>query len=98
MIRAGTASKQSNFLSNVVSQFMPHQHQAIPADDFKLHIRFGPHISIRDSQVFLWRKLTFGMVNLKPFKPRHVLVCTKREVQNIVDLEPQEVFELFKTG
>ncbi len=33
---------------------------------------------IPSSQIFLLRKNVFGMTNLKPFVPGHVLICSRR--------------------
>lgn len=44
------------------------------------------NISIPLSQVFLNRSKVYSMVNLKPFVPGHVLICTKRVVSKLEDL------------
>lgn len=49
------------------------------------------------SQVFYRTPHSFGLVNLKPLLPGHVLVCPLRPVPRIKDLTPEEVTDLFLT-
>ena len=38
------------------------------------------------SQIFLIRKNVFGLINLKPFVPGHVLICSRRAVPKLENL------------
>jgi bis(5'-adenosyl)-triphosphatase len=38
------------------------------------------------------------MVNLKPFVPGHVLLCTRKVVPRLEQLEEEDVVELFATA
>ncbi|WVR04006.1 hypothetical protein IAU60_001005 [Kwoniella sp. DSM 27419] len=46
-------------------------------------------------QVFYRTPLSFGIVNLKPLLPGHVLICPRRVVPRLADLEAKEVTDLF---
>ncbi|TXT04262.1 hypothetical protein VHUM_04260 [Vanrija humicola] len=48
-------------------------------------------------QVFIETPLSLGIVNLKPLRPGHVLIISKRVVPRLADLEPREVSDLFQT-
>ncbi|KAJ2697186.1 Dinucleoside triphosphate hydrolase [Coemansia sp. IMI 209128] len=56
--------------------------------------RFGP-LTIPLEQVFLVSKLSYALVNLKPVRPGHVLVATRRPVARFNDLSQSEVLDLF---
>ncbi|KAJ2742731.1 Dinucleoside triphosphate hydrolase [Coemansia sp. BCRC 34301] len=56
--------------------------------------RFGP-LAIPLDQVFLISKLSYALVNLKPIRPGHVLVATRRPVARFNDLTQFEVLDLF---
>ncbi|WVQ73837.1 hypothetical protein IAR50_003418 [Cryptococcus sp. DSM 104548] len=47
------------------------------------------------TQVFYRSKLSFGIVNLKPLLPGHVLICPSRVVPRLADLNTDEVSDLF---
>jgi len=53
-------------------------------------IFFGK-ILIPDSQIFIKRNYCYGMINHKPFIDGHVLICSKREVSKIQDLNEDEI-------
>lgn len=55
---------------------------------------FGPH-NITAEQIFFNSKLSFGLVNLKPIVPGHVLVISKRVVHRFNSLTAPEVQDLF---
>ncbi|KAI8867623.1 HIT-like protein, partial [Ramicandelaber brevisporus] len=55
---------------------------------------FG-RISVRSSQVFFATRHSFGLVNLKPFRPGHVLVVSRRPVQRMSELTAEEVSDIF---
>ncbi|KAJ1899032.1 hypothetical protein LPJ66_002372 [Kickxella alabastrina] len=55
---------------------------------------FGPH-TIPLSQTFLLTPLTYGLVNLKPIRPGHVLLATRLPHPRFSDLSPDEVADLF---
>jgi bis(5'-adenosyl)-triphosphatase len=59
---------------------------------------FFATIPIPLSQVFLFRSRVFAMVNLRPFVPGHVLLCTRRVTPKLQDLSPDEVTDLFATA
>lgn len=46
-------------------------------------------------QVFLTTKHSYGLVNLKPLIPGHVLVCTLAQRARLTDLTPEETTDLF---
>ncbi|KAI9828490.1 MAG: hypothetical protein M1826_006027 [Phylliscum demangeonii] len=48
-------------------------------------------------QVFLTTALSFGLVNLKPLAPGHVLICPRRVVARLHELTRPEVSDLFAT-
>ncbi|KAJ1654432.1 Dinucleoside triphosphate hydrolase [Coemansia sp. RSA 25] len=56
--------------------------------------RFGP-LTIPLEQVFLISKLSYALVNLKPVRPGHVLVASRRPVARFNDLTQLEVLDLF---
>ncbi|KAJ2548589.1 Dinucleoside triphosphate hydrolase [Coemansia sp. RSA 1878] len=60
-------------------------------------VQFGP-LTIPLSQVFLLSKHTYGLVNLKPIRPGHVLVVSRRKVARFNDLTLEEVTDLFTNG
>ncbi|KAF0457184.1 HIT-like protein [Gigaspora margarita] len=55
---------------------------------------FGPHL-IRSNQIFLFSKLSFAFVNLKPVLPGHVLVAPFRVVPRFAELTYEEICDLF---
>ncbi|KAK9766506.1 Dinucleoside triphosphate hydrolase [Basidiobolus ranarum] len=55
---------------------------------------FGPH-KICPTQIFYGSRFAYGLVNLKPIVPGHVLVVSKRSVARFTDLTPEEVSDLF---
>ncbi|ORX57662.1 fragile histidine triad protein [Hesseltinella vesiculosa] len=54
---------------------------------------FGPNV-IPDSQIFYQSLHCFGLVNLKPIIPGHVLVVSKRLVPRLNELRPEEAADL----
>ncbi|XP_038903515.1 bifunctional bis(5'-adenosyl)-triphosphatase/adenylylsulfatase FHIT-like [Benincasa hispida] len=58
---------------------------------------FGPH-KIHRELIFYTTNLSYVMVNLRPVCPGHVLVIPKREVKRFVDLNPQEICDLWLTA
>lgn len=56
-------------------------------------VRFGPFIVT--SQVFYRSKLSFGLVNLKPILPGHVLVCPNRVVSRISEMSHEEAIDFY---
>lgn len=58
-------------------------------------VRFGPFIVT--SQVFLRTPLSFGLVNLKPILPGHVLVCPNRVTGRLSDLSAAESTDFYST-
>ncbi|KAJ2338009.1 Dinucleoside triphosphate hydrolase, partial [Coemansia erecta] len=60
-------------------------------------LQFGP-LAIPLSHVFMMSKNTYGLVNLKPIRPGHVLVVSRRRVSRFNELTPEEVTDLFAHG
>ncbi|KAJ3234806.1 hypothetical protein HDU81_001136 [Chytriomyces hyalinus] len=56
-------------------------------------LRFGP-FPISATEVFYSTRLTFGLVNLKPVTPGHVLVIPRRVVPRFADLTQSEATDL----
>lgn len=48
------------------------------------------------NQVFLLTPKSYGIVNLRPLLPGHVLICPRRYVRRFSQLEPDEVTDLFQ--
>ncbi|EGF76992.1 hypothetical protein BATDEDRAFT_6817, partial [Batrachochytrium dendrobatidis JAM81] len=59
-------------------------------------IKFGPW-PIRSSEIFFTSKLSYGLVNLKPLVPGHVLVISRRLVVRFNDLTSEEVSDMFSS-
>lgn len=59
-----------------------------------MKISFGPWV-IAPSQVFFESALSYGIVNLKPIVPGHVLVIPKRVTPRFQELTPDEVIDLY---
>ncbi len=53
------------------------------------------NIYIPPPQIFFSQRNVVGLVNLKPAVPGHVLICPRRHVQRIKDLEANETIELW---
>lgn len=58
-------------------------------------IRFGPHSVTK--QVFLTTPHCFGLVNLKPIIPGHVLICPLKPYRRLTDLPADATADLFTT-
>jgi bis(5'-adenosyl)-triphosphatase len=58
---------------------------------------FGPW-PISPSEIFFTSKYCFGLVNLKPVVPGHVLVISRRVVPRFNQLTPEEVSDLLTSG
>ncbi|KAK5998434.1 Bis(5'-nucleosyl)-tetraphosphatase [Cladobotryum mycophilum] len=58
-------------------------------------IKFGPFEVTK--QVFLTTPHSFGLVNLKPLIPGHILVCPLAPHLRLTDLSPAETTDLFAT-
>merc|ERR1719285_459195 len=52
-------------------------------------------IPIPKSQIFAHSPLCYAVVNLKPLVPGHVLVLTKRVVERVKDVKPEELSDLW---
>ncbi|KZO91480.1 diadenosine hydrolase, partial [Calocera viscosa TUFC12733] len=48
-------------------------------------------------QVFFHTRLSYGLVNLKPIVPGHVLVVPRRTVPRLADLTGEEMTDVFET-
>lgn len=62
-----------------------------------MNFKFGPH-TIGKNQIFYCSKYSFGLVNLKPIVPGHVLVICRRVVPRFLDLTKEEVSDLFESA
>ncbi|KAH6607640.1 bis5 -adenosyl-triphosphatase [Trichoderma cornu-damae] len=60
-----------------------------------MSIKFGPFEVTK--QVFLTTPYSYGLVNLKPILPGHVLVCPHNPHRRLLDLSPAETADLFST-
>ena len=58
-------------------------------------IKFGPFPVTK--QVFLKTPHSFGLVNLKPIIPGHILVCPLKPHRRLTDLSAEETTDLFTT-
>lgn len=58
-------------------------------------IKFGPFTVTR--QVFLRTAYTYGLVNLKPILPGHVLVCPLRAISRVSEFTPAEAQDFYAT-
>jgi len=57
-------------------------------------IQFGQYL-VKNTQLFFRSKLSYGLVNLKPIRPGHVLVIPKRNALRYKDLTPEEISDVF---
>ena len=62
----------------------------------KLDIKFGPY-NITPSSIFFESKFCYGLVNLKPIVPGHVLIIPKNVVKRCGDLSLEEATDLFQS-
>ena len=60
------------------------------------NISFGPY-TIQSSQLFYESSKCYGLVNLKPIVPGHVLIIPKRVIARYKDLTPDEAADLYDT-
>ena len=61
----------------------------------KLDIKFGPY-DITPSSIFFESKFCYGLVNLKPIVPGHVLIIPKNVVKRCGDLSLEEATDLLQ--
>ena len=59
-------------------------------------VLFGAY-SIEKAQIFYESSLCYGLVNLKPIIPGHVLIIPKRVCARFADLTPEEVGDLYSS-
>ncbi|KAH8717768.1 Bifunctional bis(5'-adenosyl)-triphosphatase/adenylylsulfatase FHIT [Beauveria bassiana] len=64
-------------------------------NDDAAEVKFGPFPVTK--QVFLKTQHSFGVVNLKPILPGHVLVCPLQPHRRLTDLSAAETSDLFAT-
>ncbi|CAD7929472.1 unnamed protein product [Amoebophrya sp. A120] len=62
----------------------------------QIMIHFGPH-AVRKSSIFFESSLSYGLVNLKPIVPGHVLVIPKRIAARFKELSTDEVTDLYQS-
>lgn len=60
-----------------------------------MDIKFGPFEVTK--QVFLTTPHSYGLVNLKPLLPGHILICPLKPHRRLLDLSPAETTDLFTT-
>ncbi|KAL7784848.1 HIT-like domain-containing protein [Trichoderma ceciliae] len=60
-----------------------------------MSIKFGPFEVTK--QVFLTTPHSYGLVNLKPLLPGHILICPLNPHRRLLDLSPAETADLFST-
>merc|ERR1712150_30414 len=58
------------------------------------HIFFGPY-KVAFQSIFYESPLSYGIVNLKPIMPGHVMVIPKRVLPRFADLTPEEVSDIY---
>ncbi|KAL6881275.1 HIT-like domain-containing protein [Trichoderma novae-zelandiae] len=58
-------------------------------------VKFGPFEVTK--QVFLTTPHSYGLVNLKPLLPGHILICPLKPHARLLDLSPAETADLFAT-
>lgn len=59
--------------------------------------KFGPH-TITSNEIFFNSKHSFGLVNLKPIVPGHVLVISRRISPRFLDLSSDEAADLMESA
>jgi bis(5'-adenosyl)-triphosphatase len=59
--------------------------------------KFGPH-TITSNEIFFNSKHSFGLVNLKPIVPGHVLVISRRVSPRFLDLSNEEAADLMESA
>jgi bis(5'-adenosyl)-triphosphatase len=60
------------------------------------NIYFGPY-KLDKSQIFYESELCYGLVNLKPIVPGHILIIPKRVCTRFSELSPAEVSDLYSS-
>ncbi|GJQ09585.1 hypothetical protein GpartN1_g1376.t1 [Galdieria partita] len=65
---------------------------------FSGNFHFGPFLLKKSVEVFYNSKLSYGIVNLKPIVPGHVLVIPKRVVKRFQELNLDEVYDLWQSA
>lgn len=85
----------ANEISNTTSQ--SESRDSMPPLNLPANLKFGPFQVSK--QVFHLSKsqLSYGLVNLKPLLPGHVLICPVRSVPRLSQLSVQETADLFHT-
>jgi len=58
-------------------------------------IKFGPFEVTK--QVFLTTPHSYGLINLMPILPGHILICPLKPHRRLLDLSPSETADLFST-
>ncbi|EME28068.1 bis(5'-adenosyl)-triphosphatase [Galdieria sulphuraria] len=67
-------------------------------EPFTGNFHFGPFLLKKSVEVFYVSKLSYGIVNLKPIVPGHVLVIPKRVVKRFKELDLNEVYDLWHSA
>ena len=73
--------------------FLGRNMASVPAFPLQ-EIKFGPKILLSPDQIFFESSLSYGVVNLKPIVPGHVLIISKRVCARYSDLTVEEVRDL----
>ena len=58
-------------------------------------LSFGPITIPTATQVFVHSELSYGLVNLKPVLPGHVLIIPRRIAPRVADLTPEELSDMW---
>jgi bis(5'-adenosyl)-triphosphatase len=73
------------------------EHESMPPLRIPPDLSFGP-FSVTSQVFHLSRsRLSFGLVNLKPLLPGHILICPVRRVPRLSQLSTTETADLFNT-
>lgn len=73
------------------------QEPAMPPLQLPPNLKFGPFPVARQVFHLSRTRLSYGLVNLKPLLPGHVLICPVRCVPRLSQLSPAETADLFQT-
>jgi hypothetical protein len=85
----------SSFMRRVIIASLRQSHRAFGTSSYAMsEARF--HTFDVSSQVFLEKKHTLGIVNLKPIVPLHVLIIPRKKHKRLGDVPPEELKELFE--
>lgn len=61
-------------------------------------MKFSDNIDISEDRIILKTEYSFIFVNIRPFLPYHILISPKRIVKQMVQLNKEELNDLFETA